>query len=143
EGTPCPVSRPVSTSHNLRVGTGVKTSRVYLPLVKRAAAGSAASAMSAVKPPSQVAGLSGTTFAAATRLEWRPNPSSDDVDGYHIYRSPLGETAGFQRLATLPGDVHVYTDTVVCGYVYFVTAFNRAGESPPSTTSYATLPCRE
>jgi hypothetical protein len=71
------------------------------------------------------------TVGQGVLLSWQP-PATGPVDGYRIYRgtSPYSQTL----LATVQ-DGFGYDD-VSAGrtlYYYRVTAFNAAGESPPST----------
>ncbi|MEM7346071.1 MAG: fibronectin type III domain-containing protein, partial [Chloroflexota bacterium] len=73
-----------------------------------------------------------------TRLFWA-SPEVTNVDGYHIYRQGYSEEA--QLIAEVPPTITEYIDLSTCGYIYSITAFNDAGESLASQTSYATPDC--
>lgn len=62
--------------------------------------------------------------------------NSDNEDGFFIYRLAPGSLS-FERIATLDAhastDIFAYLDPVWLGnWLYYVTAFNTKGESPPS-----------
>ncbi|MCB9076093.1 MAG: VCBS repeat-containing protein [Anaerolineaceae bacterium] len=149
---PCPISAPeVTDTLNLLVGlTFTPTNQLYLPLVQRT--GGQASEITdseiltlSLNPaaPQQLTGLTGETEVRAevTRLNWSARPPEETVLGYRIYRTNVGEIT-FRRLAELPANVTTYTDnTAACGQMYLVTAYNAAGESLPSTSSYFSPPC--
>ena len=91
--------------------------------------------------PRQVTGLQGQMQAGGTTLSWNPGPAGDAIAGYRIYRSSL-KTRGFRQLVELPASATTYTDAAACGYAYYVTAYNAHGESPASTSSFYSPPCR-
>ena len=101
--------------------------------------GDSAGAVQVTGPQGEVHTQRGSTY-----LEWSPSPAADSVLGYRIYRASREEAGvDFQVLDTVLAEVHSYTDqTAACGYMYFVTAFNAAGESLPSTASYFSPACR-
>jgi hypothetical protein len=83
--------------------------------------------------------LQGTVQGQATRLEWLPLAAG--VEGYRVYRAPMGETP-YRTIAELSAEVTSFSDEgATCGYMYLVTAYNQAGESLPSSTSYFSPPC--
>jgi len=152
-GEPCPITEPAVVTTTIVVGTGVPDSLVYLPLLFQSSSGSTAfgptlgppAQARRAGPVGQVAGLSGEARpgAGATHLAWKPKEGVEMVQGYRIYRRSRTEGRAFQLLATTPAGVHVYTDeTAFCGYIYYVTAFDAAGESPPSAASFFSLPCQ-
>ncbi len=62
--------------------------------------------------------------------------------GYRVYRGARMDDGPYALLATLPPNITAYTDhSATCDQAYYVTAFNAAGESWPSTSSYYTPPC--
>jgi PKD repeat protein len=151
-GEACPIARSLVATKTIVIGTGVPDKLTYLPLILKLGGGTTgteAPPLVLYKPrliagaPGQVTGLAGeSTAGGPIQLAWQPNPASDEVSGYRVYRSPQGALA-FGRLADLPATALTYTDTsATCGMIYFVTAYNQTGESLPSTASYFTLPCR-
>jgi hypothetical protein len=131
------------------VATGVITveeslaRKVYLPIVRKSSSASSAEAGVAIPAPAQVSGLRGTARGGQTTLTWSPSLTGEVVLGYHIYRAPRPGTGNFELIGSVAADVTTYTDaTAGCGYIYYVTAFNGGGQSPPSTSSYVSRPCR-
>jgi uncharacterized repeat protein (TIGR01451 family) len=142
-GEPCPVVREAMATALVVVQEATTSqplsNSLYLPLILRPGGVSGAVAGA----PSQVSGLRGRMRSSQTTLMWTPNPAAEAVLGYHVYRSPRPGTGDFELIATVASDAASYTDaTAGCGYIYYVTAFNAAGESPPSTASYVSRPCR-
>jgi PKD repeat protein len=148
---PCPVGRFDFVTMTLSISAGSLGNEVYLPLIFKSGTGGVAGAVRpgtggvtldvAPHSPPQVTGLQGHVQAGGTTLRWNPGPADATHVGYRIYRSSV-KTPGFRRLAELPATVTTYTDAAACGYAYFVTAFNAQGESPPSTSSFYSPPCR-
>jgi hypothetical protein len=151
-GQACPIARSVVTTRSVVIGSGLPDKLTYLPFVEKG--GTTATSVEAAgqvkfEPrtisgaPGQVLGLTGAFLPGSpTQLTWQPNPAPDQVAGYRVYRSLQG-SAIFKRLADLPATVTAYSDReVVCDAAYFVTAYNQAGESLPSTSSYFTWPCQ-
>jgi len=95
-------------------------------------------------PPAQVTGLSGAiSDNIGTHLRWNPVQPTGVVSGYRLYRGGQAEEDSFQLLAVVPDSVTTYLDaTSGCGQIYYLTAFNPAGESPASTSSYYSPACR-
>jgi hypothetical protein len=89
--------------------------------------------------PAQVDGFRGTITGSGTVLRW--NPSTQNIRGYRVYRSEIPGLS-FRLLADVPFDVASFTDSAMCGYAYFVTAYHENGESLPSTASYYSPACR-
>jgi uncharacterized repeat protein (TIGR01451 family) len=159
-GPACPVAREAATIINVTVGTGVAD--IYLPLILKSSSGGRATGVTPEPPrptpesgvilfamdnppgaPTQVSDLSGDARldAGVTYLTWSPNPPKDGLLGYRVYRSQV-ESPAFRLLSELPAGVTNYTDdTAACGQMTFVTAYNAAGESLPSTASYFSPPC--
>ncbi len=166
-GPACPVARKVVAVANVTVSQGVTPTGIYLPIILKSGDGGGATGTTvepetSVQPPRptpefegpmfalndapgspvQVTGLNANIQSGGTRLQWNPNPSPEAILGYRVYRSPVG-WASFRLLADVPGDTTTYDDaTATCGQSYFVTAYNAAGESLPSTVSYFSPPCR-
>jgi uncharacterized repeat protein (TIGR01451 family) len=143
-GEKCPITEPAVKTGIIVVGTGTMDKRVYLPLILKSSPGGAAMNAMMVRP-AQVTGLSGSSQPGdgVTHLAWKPNGASGAITGYRIYRRLRTEEGAFQLLATVPASLTTYTDeTAACGYAYYVTALNPVGESPPSTASYFSLPCK-
>jgi PKD repeat protein len=143
-GEPCPITEPAIVTATVVVGSGVPEKLLYLPLIFKSS--SDGTAVSALGRPAQVTGLSGSSQpgAGTTRLAWQPNDAAQALSGYRIYRRSRTTEGAFRLWATVPADVTTYTDhTTACGYAYYVTAFNAAGESLPSTASYFSLPCQD
>jgi hypothetical protein len=156
-GEPCPVTRPTLVTKTLNLGTPItKTEHLYLPLLLKgegtdpgpelaAATGPIFSAFTAQPGvPAQVEGLHGQIRpqTGTIHLTWTPNLPADQVLVYHIYRSPRRPDSPFRLLATVPANTNTYQDPAgPCGYVYFITAANAVGESPPSRASYHSPPC--
>jgi hypothetical protein len=154
-GQACPTTRVAVTTRQLVIG-GAK---IYLPLIlKPGSSRQITDIITTSEPteniikqiitgpdaPAQVTGVHGeVTFdGSGTQLNWEPNLVDDVVLGYRVYRSPVGQ-ASLQLLASTPPEIRRYTDTTaICGYYYFITAFNRFGESLASDTSYYSPPCR-
>jgi uncharacterized repeat protein (TIGR01451 family) len=143
DGVPCPIPGRASSSRRISVGTAALDERVYLPLILKSSSGGTTACM-LVRRPAQVTRLSGSSQPGdgVTHLAWKPNDASEAITRYRIYRRSRTEEGAFQLLATVPGSVTTYTDeAAACGYAYYVTALNPAGESPPSTASFFSLPC--
>jgi hypothetical protein len=150
--SPCPVVRSLVKTRTVIIGTGVPDKLTYLPLILKAGGGTTgteAPPLPRYEPrlisgaPTQVTGFTGDYQPGeSTHLAWSPNPAADQVLGYRVYRTPR-DSLVFQRLAELPATATSYLDSQAdCDTAYFVTAYNRTGESLPSTASYFTLPCR-
>lgn len=136
---------PPVASKNITVGFGFPAAVLYLPLVFKNVNSPVfttgnVSLLVAPLSPAQVNGLIGHTDPASglTRLEWLP-PSSEPITGYRVYRrGPAGD-----EVFSLPATQTTFTDdTTACGYSYYVTAFNEAGESAASAGSYYGVGCR-
>jgi hypothetical protein len=147
-GAPCPIPREVSTIRTVTVGLGSGARQVYLPLILKSAS-AVTSTVTLLSAPSPVSGLWGYTRPEAgfTYLEWHPTaaePTSAELGGYRIYRRARRGEDSFRLLATVPAQVNTYIDeTAFCGQSYYVVAFNRRGESPPSPTSYFSPLCQQ
>ncbi|RME71518.1 MAG: PKD domain-containing protein [Chloroflexi bacterium] len=149
---PCPNTRPdfVTATVVVTGGSALSTYTVYLPLVQKngGTAGTSLDTGTSLFPlevkagaPSQVTGLRGEAGPAGTTLSWQAVSPPETVLGYRVYRAKIGVTA-YERVADLPASVTSFTDdTVGCGYGYFVTAYNSASESYPSTSSFYGPPC--
>jgi uncharacterized repeat protein (TIGR01451 family) len=147
-GNACPVVRSTFATATVTVAPRVLWANTFhLPIILKSGAGGAASSAvwgaGVAMPLHQVSGLEGNVRAGeGTLLRWQPGAASDAVLGYRVYRSRIGPL-DFQLLAEVPPDTADYTDaTAMCGYAYFVTAYNAQGESLPSTSSYYGPPCR-
>lgn len=152
-GVPCPITEPISTTKQIKIGTGVPDKLVYLPLILKSGgapttitepSGSILTLQTIPGAPSQVTGLRGDSQldTGTTTLSWQPNPPEEGVRTYAIYRAATASPT-FRRIAEVPGDVTSYTDeSSGCGQMYLITAANDSGESLPSVASYFTLPCR-
>ncbi len=142
-GDPCPVVREAVATAVITVGEALNfANTIYLPIVRNSSSGTAGVSV-AVPAPSQVGGLRGRARGGQTTLAWSPSPADETVLGYHVYRTPRPGTGNFELIGSVAADVTTYTDTAAgCGYIYYVTAFNDGGESPPSTASYVGRPCR-
>ena len=143
-GDECPIGGSTTITRIVKIGSNALDKKRYLPLVLKNAGPD-----SQIKPDlqisSQVAGLQGHAPRGAnyTELDWQPNMESESITEYRIYRRARTDRGPFQHLASVPGDVTRYTDqTAGCGQMYYVTAVNARGESPPSTASYFSLPCQ-
>jgi hypothetical protein len=140
-GEACPIAGQMITSTIVSIGTGFPDT--FLPVVMKS--GGTTLQQVALSIPSPVEGLQGhiDRAANATHLSWQPNDPAEAISEYRIYRRSRTDSGGFQLFDTVPGDVTAYTDTTTgCGHMYYITAFNARGESPPSTASYFSLPCR-
>jgi hypothetical protein len=151
-GAACPIARSLVTTQSVVIGTGVPDKLTYLPWIQKTGVATTAVELPALTDfelnivpgaPDQILNLSGSFQAGGpTHLAWQSNPITNQILGYRVYRSLQGSSA-FKRLADLPATVTSYTDTgITCGAAYFVTAYNQAGESLPSTSSYFTWPCQ-
>jgi PKD repeat protein len=145
---PCPtITKCVTEIEQVRV---LANDNVYLPLVAGAFTVSETESLTlapfAQLTPGQVRVVWGSAHPGdgVTRLTWHAVQGDEELIGYRVYRRALGAGGAFQHVATVPVGVHGYTDnTADCGQSYYVTAFNAVGESPPSATSYFSLPCQE
>lgn len=152
-GEPCPnVPYEVIARQAFLVGlTFTPTDRLYLPLVQRTGGEANETTGNEIltlslnpAAPQQITGLTGETEvrAGVTHLSWQARLPEEAVVGYRVYRANVGETT-FRRLAELPPNITTYTDNAAtCEQMYLVTAYNAAGESLPSTSSYFSPPCR-
>ena len=70
--------------------------------------------------------ISAASDEVSVVLDWDPNPSDEEVDGYIIYFN--NAAAG-----TTTNDTYTHTDPQVTG-TYYVTAYQGDTESDPSTT---------
>jgi uncharacterized repeat protein (TIGR01451 family) len=145
---PCPLDRFDFVTTTLTVMPRSWDNGIYLPVILKSSVGGAArpgtggvTLQVAPHSPRQVTGLRGEVQAGGTTLRWKPGPADDAIAGYRIYRSGF-KTPGFRRLVELPATVTAYTDAASCGYAYYVTAYNAQGESPASTSSFYSPPCR-
>jgi uncharacterized repeat protein (TIGR01451 family) len=148
---PCPIGRFDFVTTTLTIMPRSWDNGIYLPIILKSSIGGAAGAARpgtggvtlqvAPHSPRQVTGLRGQVQAEGTTLRWNPSPADDAIAGYRIYRSGI-KTPGFRRLVELPATVTTYTDAAACGYAYYVTAYNAQGESPASTSSFYSPPCR-
>ena len=147
-----PPPSTVTATAGITVGFGTPAALVYLPILLNdyteivfPTGSEPPELVSTQAPPAQVTGLWGHVDPAggSTRLTWTPNLPEDAVSGYRVYRrGQTGEDA-FHLLGTVPASAATYTDpAAACGQMYFVTAFNAAGESPASTASFFSPPCR-
>jgi PKD repeat protein len=145
---------PPTATTVISVGTGIApASVIYLPVMFKnypsfifPTGSDAVDTKSDLTPPGQVTGLSGSISVdgQSTRLEWLPNPSAETVIGYQIYRAEQERGSDFRLLWVVPASATTYIDsTTGCGSIYYVTAFNTAGESPASTASYYSPACPE
>ncbi len=159
-GEPCPTIHEVVATTFITINSSSlplsTTTGIYLPLILKddlgtTAINSPAHSTSSGQAPTQITGLSGRMGAGQTTLIWQPNPSSEQVLAYHIYRSSRRGPANFKLLAAVQAHstssgqapVNSYTDpTSACGFMYYVTALNAGGESLPSTTSYFSRSCK-
>jgi hypothetical protein len=87
--------------------------------------------------------LTGTGATHEIKLTWdAPNSTSDQIAGYHIYRSPAG-TSSYQLLSSSDTQT-TYSDLTVQGgqaYDYLVKSVDDAGvESSPSNISDVVVP---
>ena len=157
KGPACPTTRDaIATTVVVLNQTGLK--KVYLPLVLKTNNNSQSVPTITSAPgepegqvlrlsfapgaPDQVVGLGGQVQNGGTALGWQPNPGEDQVLGYRVYRATVGQLP-YRLLAELAGEVSGYRDeTGACGQMYVVTAYNEAGESAPSSSSYFSPPCR-
>jgi PKD repeat protein len=141
-------SLPTATKF-ITVGSGIApASIIYLPTMLKDFPKIFATGVKTLEtdsgPPTQVIGLSGTiSHGASTRLTWNPAPSTNAIQGYHIYRRSQTEGSSFRLLAIMPTGTTTYLDsTSSCGQIYYVTAVNKVGESPASRSSYYSPSCR-
>jgi len=93
---------------------------------------------------SAVIALSGTGVRHEVDLRWNaPDSPRDPIAGYHVYRSPGGNSS-FNRLNSTVDDETTYMDsTVESGqtYDYYVTDIDSSGaESAPSNITSVTIP---
>ncbi|MEW5961074.1 MAG: PKD domain-containing protein, partial [Chloroflexota bacterium] len=154
-GAPCPVTRPDFVATTLTLAQSQPISGgIYLPIILKSSVGAGAveevptegiitfGQMPGNAGLTQITGLFGTIEAGGTALQWDAGPPDDNILGYRIYRANVG-TIGFTLLADVPANITTYTDaTATCGKTYFVTSYNSAGESLPSTASYFSPPCQ-
>ena len=135
---------PPSVTRLITVGSGVTPAALlYLPVILKnplilptAFEGNLVN----ISLPAQVNGLRGSTTGGRTHLAWSPNPPSDGVISYYIYRKAQ-QGAAFQHLAVGPANTTRFIDSSSCGQIYYVTAVNKSGESGASVVSYYTLAC--
>jgi len=138
-GQPCPVTRPLVITTNVRVGTGISPTRLYLPVIYGGGA-PAAVRSTEVAPPPPVTNLMGDERANGTILSWDPPVDAGAVTAYRIYRQ-IGD-GEFVRLARLSAGSTSYRDAAVhCGALYFVTAVGPGGESAASNQTFYTSSC--
>ena len=143
-GSGC-ISQQVGVSNRVVVGTGISDKLIYFPLVQKQVTSTQTTIRDISLLPMQVMGIQGSASVeqGITELQWQPNAPAETITEYRIYRRARTDRGPFQHLATVPGDVTRFTDqTAGCGQMYYVTAVNARGESPPSTASYFSLPCR-
>ncbi len=133
---------------NITVGFGVPTAVVYLPAIlkdyddSQLVADSEFSGNAPAIRPGQVTGLWGITHGGEVIIGWTANPRVEAVSGYHIYHRAQSGHEAFSRLTILPITATTYTDaSTVCGQIYYVTALNSAGESPPSAAAFYAPAC--
>lgn len=149
EGEPCPEERRVTTTTPFTVGFAA-TTHIYLPTI---ASNSLFTGTLPTTPregqgrtnsPSPVVGLQGeSAVGSAPTLRWQRSPTAEAIQGYRVYRRLQAQGSLFRLVAELPASTTRYTDqSALCGQLYYVTAFNEAGESLSSRVSYASLPCR-
>ena len=143
-GEPCPVTREVVVSSLITTGQTLVVppgdeDLTYLPLLLKAE-GTDLTSLAHSDSAAQVSGLQGRIEAGQTILTWEP--AAGVVTAYRVYRSSRPGPAHFSPLAELPAGVTRYVDTgAACGYIYYVTAIDTAGESGASATSFASGPC--
>ncbi|QZT35061.1 transglycosylase domain-containing protein [Caldalkalibacillus thermarum TA2.A1] len=83
-------------------------------------------------PPSQPAGLSGQGGELSVQLSWQANPDDEQVEYYQVYYAANAQ-GPFKPLGQTHGTSYTHTSLAGAGdYWFYVTAVNRAGESPPS-----------
>jgi uncharacterized repeat protein (TIGR01451 family) len=147
-GEPCPTTREVAASRGIVVsGPPVMTYTLYLPLIVGDGTASSPPPVSGLGltvpgAPGQPTDLTGRIHAGGTTLEWAASRTTEQVLGYRVYRAPRSGGQPFRLLATLPATQTSYTDShTICGQVYLITAYNQAGESMPSTSSYLNRAC--
>ena len=100
----------------------------------------------ATTPPTTPTGLSGAAVAGTDNsIKLSFTSSSKHEDGFNVYREAAGATvftkAGFVPAAAGPGSAVSFTDlglTSSTAYSYYVTAYNAAGESAPTSTIVVT-----
>ncbi len=80
---------------------------------------------------------SGTSFAATLTLNWTDNSTNED--GFKVERK-TGQAGTFAEVGQTAADVTTFADTIADAetYCYRVSAFNAAGNSPPSNEACAT-----
>jgi hypothetical protein len=137
-GQPCPVTRPLVMTTNVRVGTGISPTRLYLPVIYGGGAPAAARSTEVTPPP--VTTLTGAERANGTVLSWDPPVDAGAVTAYRVYRQ-IGD-GDFVRLARLSAGSTSYRDAGIhCGALYFVTAVGPGGESAASNQTFYTSSC--
>ena len=80
------------------------------------------------------------SLAGAVQVTWLPNDPDEDVTEYRVYRAQ-DYSGEFNRIGT--AEAPAFTDGDVEegeAYVYYVTAVNEVGESPPSDEASAEVP---
>jgi hypothetical protein len=153
---PCPVTRPTIFVGTVVVGTGIFPELTFLPIIVKSGTGATSlpplteaeenapllSLSFSPAAPGQVEGLRGKFANGVTQLEWQASPPEEGVAGYRVYRTEAGQVR-FRLLAEVSAGSAGYTDSEAsCGRAYLVTAYNGAGESLPSTSSFLNPPCR-
>ncbi|NJN83754.1 MAG: hypothetical protein HC802_16750, partial [Caldilineaceae bacterium] len=161
-GTPCPATRSRTATIRLAVGTGA--TNLYLPLVMNGVDPSASSASAArsasgagsdapapaadpgSQPPTdRVEGLNGRIDheTGALWLYWQPYAQPQQISGLRVSQGPR-DADELDVVATLPpaANAHVI-EQPACDQRFVVTAFNPAGVSLPSRSTYYTLPCSQ
>lgn len=138
-GQGCPRSALAQTT--IQVGDGVSDYYTFLPLLNRTISSTTVTAAQPERrdqPPGQPRGLGGRVEGETIHLSWQPGEGA--ISGYRLYRRPRAGDAAFRPAATLPPNRTDYP--AACGYIYLVTAYNAAGESPPGPASYYSPACR-
>src|SRR5713226_7467192 len=81
--------------------------------------------------------------AASVKLAWDPNPATENVTGYNVYRS-TSSGGGYAKLNPKPVTTPFYRDTVTYNgktYFYVVRAVKAEEESPDSNeVAYEAIP---
>ncbi|WJH33184.1 fibronectin type III domain-containing protein [Paenibacillus sp. CC-CFT747] len=82
--------------------------------------------------PGSPSGLRAKSEGMSVQLSWNASPSSEQVTQYTVYYSNK-ENGSYRKLGTSPINGYLHMSNVTEGF-YRVTAENRSGESPPSSS---------
>jgi fibronectin type 3 domain-containing protein len=90
-----------------------------------------------VTPPGRVTGIGAGSTGERCEIVvgWAPNPASDQVDHYNVYRSnaPGVEAVPANLVGSAPAEATHYSDTGLTPgtYYYVITAVDAAGNEGP------------